>query len=108
MDPDGEVVERLGRVLAVEVPGGDDLPAVGEDDGVVGAAVHLGGDDVAHKVDGVVDDAVHLRSAAKGVSILDAVAEAVALCMRNGRKIFNGSTMLDIAVISLLLFPLLL
>jgi hypothetical protein len=29
---DGQVVEGLGRVLAVEVAGGDDLPAVRKDD----------------------------------------------------------------------------
>ena len=48
-------------LLAVEVAGADDLGAVGEDDGVVGGAVHLGGDDAAHEVDGVVADAMHLK-----------------------------------------------
>ena len=31
MDPDGQVVGRLGRVLAVEVPGRDDGATVAED-----------------------------------------------------------------------------
>ena len=54
-------------VLAVEVAGADDLCAVGEDDGVVGGAVHLGGDDAAHEVDGVVADAVHLGKITENV-----------------------------------------
>ena len=57
----------------------DDLLALREDDWVVCRGVHLGGDDAAHEVDGVVADPVHLRAAPKGVGVLHAVAEAVAL-----------------------------
>ena len=39
VDPDGEEVARLGRVLPVEVARADDLSALREDDGVVGGAV---------------------------------------------------------------------
>ena len=58
----------------------DDLLSLSEDDGVVGGGVHLGGDDAAHKVDGVVADAVDLRAAPQRVGVLHAVAKTVALC----------------------------
>jgi hypothetical protein len=45
---------------------------------IIRGAVHLGGDDASDEVDGVVDDAMHLRAAAEGVRILDPVAEPVA------------------------------
>ena len=32
MHPNGQIVQGLGRILAVEVAGGDDLAAVGEHD----------------------------------------------------------------------------
>ena len=57
----------------------DDLLSFGEYDGVVGGGVHLGGDDAAHEVDGVVADAVDLRAAPQRVGVLHAVAEPVAL-----------------------------
>ncbi len=71
MDPDSEVVHGLGRVLPVEVPGGHRLTPLRKHDGVVRGAVHLRGDDAAHKVDGVVRDAVHLGRAPQRVRILN-------------------------------------
>ncbi len=60
VNSDGEVIQRLGRVLPVKVAGRDDLSAVGENDGIVGAAVHLGRHDSAHELDGVMHNAMDL------------------------------------------------
>ena len=46
---------------------------------VVEGRVHLRGDDSPDKGEGVVDDAVDLRDAAKSVGILDSIAVFVAL-----------------------------
>ena len=74
VDGDGQVVEGLRGVLAMEVASRDDdglAIVVAEDHGVVRGAVQLGGEDVAHEGDGVVHDAMHLRSAAQRVRVLD-------------------------------------
>ena len=71
MDPNGQVVHRLGGVLPVEVPRRDSLPPLSQHDRVVRCAVHFRGDDAAHEIDGVVRDAVHLGRAAQRVGILN-------------------------------------
>ncbi len=45
---------------------------------VVSGAVHLGGDDPSDEVDGVVNDAVDLRTTPESVSILNTIAETMA------------------------------
>ena len=47
-------------------------------DRVVGGAVHLGGDDPSDEVDGVVNDAVNLRTTPESVGVLNTVAETMA------------------------------
>lgn len=47
---------------------------------IVGAAVHFCGDDVPHKVDGVVDNAVNLGTATQCIGILHPIAETMTLC----------------------------
>jgi hypothetical protein len=46
---------------------------------IISCAVHLGGDDPTHKLDGVVDNPVDLGAAPEGVGILNPVAESMAL-----------------------------
>ena len=73
VDGDGQVVQRLGGVLAMEVASGDDhglAVIVAEDHGVVGRAVQLRGQDASHERQRVVHNAVHLRRAAQRVGVL--------------------------------------
>ena len=70
MNPDGEIVQSLGRILAVEVASGDGLAALSKHDGVISGAVDLCRDDPPDELNGVMSDAVNLRGAAQSVGIL--------------------------------------
>ena len=94
---DGQIIESFGRILAVKVAGRDDLAAFGQDDGIVRGAVHLGRDDALNELDRVVHDTVHLRTAAQRVSVLDPIAEAVAL--GNGRRIGLNNQLFSFIII---------
>ena len=73
VDGDGQIVQRLGGILAVEVASGDDhrlAVVVAEDHRIVRRAVQLGGENAAYKGQRVVHNAVHLRSASQRVGVL--------------------------------------
>ena len=78
VDSDGQIIHGFSGVLAMKVAGRDDLASVREHDGVVGAGVHLDGDDAAHEVDGVVRNAVHLGATPQRVRILNSITKSVA------------------------------
>ena len=76
-------VERERKALAVEIPCGNDLDRVVEDDRVVGDGVEVDCDQVCEEPDPLARGAVHLRDAAKRVRILD-VALACPEALRTG------------------------
>ena len=71
-DGDGEVIGGHGQRLAVEIAAAHHVSLFGEDEGIIGGAVHLDFDDAADFVNRVADGTVDLRGAAKTVGVLDA------------------------------------
>ncbi len=63
-------VRRQGDGLGVEVAAGQDLLGVGENQGIVGGAVHLTFDDLGRMGDGAAQGAVDLGHAAHAVGVL--------------------------------------
>lgn len=112
MDGDAQVVQDLGRVLPVEIAGGNYLAPFGEHDlkskedrrcanfirrrgapeckyRIIGAAVHFRRYDLLDELDGVVNDPVNLGAAAKGVGVLNPVAKPVTFWGRKRLKLHN-------------------